>query len=194
MDNYVGEIKAFAFNFVPYGWIPCDGRPLLVQQYTVLYVVLGNLYQPAGVPVNQTSFYVPDLRGVVPIGFNPAGPLNAIQGQKGGEETVTLSQTQIPAHNHNIQAEIFNHTPNPSQLTAQPGNAVYFTNASYTETVGTTTTVKSIFTYAASSSPETQMNANLLGSTGSGGSHENRMPYMPMTFAVCAEGMYPSRP
>jgi len=190
MDNYIGEIKAFPFNFVPVGWIPCDGRQLLIQQYTVLYVILGSLYQPAGVPVSPTTFYVPDLRGVVPIGFNPAGPLNTIQGQKGGEETVTLTQTQIPSHNHNIQAEIFSHTSNPAQLTNQPGNTVYLTNAS---TVSGTT-VDNIYTYAASSSPGTTMNTTALGFTGNGGAHENRMPYLPMNFAVCAEGLYPSRP
>jgi microcystin-dependent protein len=185
MDNYIGEIKAFPYNYVPEYWFPCDGRSLPVQQYTPLYAVIGNYYGG-----DQNNFNLPNLQGVVMQGSIGSGIEHIAVGQKGGEESVTLKIPQIPAHIHNIQAEIFSHSGAISQLTNQPGPTVFLTNASYT--TGTPPVVKGILTYANTTSPETTLNPATLGVMGTGGAHENRMPFLPLNFGICWNGVFPS--
>src|SRR5712692_6046583 len=89
---FVGEIRMFAGNFAPAGWAFCDGALLPIFENVTLFNLIGTTYGGDG----QTTFALPDLRGRVPIhqgnGF--------VVGQRGGEEIVTLSTLQIPAHTH----------------------------------------------------------------------------------------------
>ena len=183
MDNYIGEIKAFPYNYVPEYWFPCDGRSLPVQQYAALYAVIGNYYGG-----NQNNFNLPNLQGVV-----MQGSTYSSVAETGGEETVTLKTAQIPAHTHSIQAEVFNHSSAPTLLTNQPGPTVYLTNAASTQTSGATTTLTALFSYALPTSPLTTLNPTSFGGTGTGGAHENRMPYLPLNFGICWNGTFPPR-
>src|SRR6201987_575347 len=93
---YVGEIRMFAGNFAPAGWMFCEGQLLQIAQFETLFNLIGTTYGGDG----QSTFALPDLRGRLPIhqgsGFTP--------GQNGGAEQVTLTVNQIPAHTHPFQA------------------------------------------------------------------------------------------
>src|SRR3954463_12980605 len=98
---YVGEIRMFAGNFAPAGWMFCEGQLLPISENETLFQLIGTTYGGDG----QSTFGLPDLRGRVPIhqgnGFILAEP--------GGVETVTLTVNQIPAHSHPLVA-----TTNPA--------------------------------------------------------------------------------
>src|SRR3954454_18083876 len=99
-DQYIGEIRAFAFNFAPLGWAFCEGQLLPINQNQALFSLLGTTYGGDG----RTTFALPDLRGRVPIssGQGP-GLQNYDLGQTGGEETVTLTGNQVGAHSHLVK-------------------------------------------------------------------------------------------
>ena len=106
MDEYIGIIKLFAGNFAPRNWALCQGQLLPIAQNQALFSILGTTYGGNG----TTNFALPDLRGRTPICFGQGPGLQPyVQGQTGGVETVTLIQTQIPAHTHMLNAT--NHSP-----------------------------------------------------------------------------------
>src|SRR5271157_4244705 len=89
---YVGEIRMFAGNFEPAGWMFCEGQLLPISEYETLFNLIGTTYGGDG----QSTFALPDLQGRMPIhqgnGFTLA--------ENGGVEQVTLTVSQIPAHSH----------------------------------------------------------------------------------------------
>ncbi len=94
---FIGEIRFFGFNFPPRGWASCAGQILSIAQNQALFSLLGTTYGGNGV----STFALPDLRSRVPIGVGNNGILGSYAlGQLGGQENVTLLQTQIPQHNH----------------------------------------------------------------------------------------------
>ena len=121
MDPYIGQILLVPFNFAPNGWAFCNGQLLPISQYTALFALLGTTYGGNGV----SNFALPDLRGRVPVGFTQGpGLSNYVLGELGGAESVTLQVTQIPAHNHQLQAANVAATqPNPSGNVLASANA-----------------------------------------------------------------------
>src|SRR5271157_5430691 len=102
MSNpFVAEIRIFCGNFAPTGWAFCNGQILPIAQNTALFSLLGTTYGGDG----RTTFALPDLRGRVPIssGQGP-GLASYALGQSGGAETATLGASQLPAHNHLVNA------------------------------------------------------------------------------------------
>ena len=91
---YVGEIRLFAGNFAPAGWMFCDGSLLPISNYDTLFNLIGTTYGGDG----QSTFQLPDLRGRVPIHIGPGFPIAA----SGGVENVTLTVSQIPSHGHSF--------------------------------------------------------------------------------------------
>src|SRR4026208_695934 len=89
---YVGEIRMFAGNFAPAGWMFCEGQLLPISKSEPLFQLIGTTYGGDG----QSTFALPDLRGRIPIhqgnGF--------ILAETGGAEEITLTVAQIPAHSH----------------------------------------------------------------------------------------------
>src|SRR5215210_2686770 len=89
---YVGEIRMFAGNFAPAGWMFCEGQLLPISENETLFQLIGTTYGGDG----QSTFQLPDLRGRLPIhqgnGF--------ILAETGGAEEITLTVQQIPAHTH----------------------------------------------------------------------------------------------
>src|SRR4249920_3228146 len=89
---YVGEIRMFAGNFAPAGWMFCQGQLLPISENETLFNLIGTTYGGDG----QSTFALPDLRGRLPMhqgnGF--------VLAESGGVETVTLTVSQIPAHTH----------------------------------------------------------------------------------------------
>ena len=97
MDPIIGMIISWGTNRIPYGWVPCDGRTLLIREYQALFSLIFNLYGGDGV----NNFKVPDLRSRVPVGVGQGTGLSYYTlAQKGGVESVALTQAQLPVHTH----------------------------------------------------------------------------------------------
>src|SRR6478672_11905621 len=93
---YVGEIRIFAGNFAPAGWMFCEGQLLPISEYETLFNLIGTTYGGDG----QSTFALPDLRGRLPVHFGNGFTL----AETGGVEEVTLTVSQIPAHSHPLLA------------------------------------------------------------------------------------------
>lgn len=171
MDPLLGEIKLFAGDFAPRGWLFCDGQLLSIASNSALFSILGTFYGGDG----RTTFALPDLRGRVAIGPRNSPGLSSYRlGQKGGEEQVTLNLSQIPSHKHDLRA------------TNNLGNS----NTPYTNILANTGDFDSEYS---TSSPNTVMSADAISSTGGGLSHENRQPYLSINYIIAVAGIYPSR-
>jgi microcystin-dependent protein len=163
---FIGEIRLFGFNFAPRGWAPCQGQLLSIAQNTALFALLGTMYGGNG----QTTFALPDLRGRFPMSFGQgAGLTNRTQGEMSGTETVTLTQGQMPPHNHPLRS-----TNQPSGTTRPAGN--------YPAGGGA---------YAAAA--DGTMAPDVVNVAGGGQPHDNIPPYLVLNYCIALEGIFPSR-
>src|SRR5690242_17666777 len=113
---YVGEIRMFAGNFAPAGWMFCEGQLLPISENETLFQLIGTTYGGDG----ESTFALPDLRGRVPLHFGNG----FILAETGGVEEVTLTTNQIPAHSHPLLATLSTATgtvPTDKALAAPPG-------------------------------------------------------------------------
>src|SRR5438046_10522691 len=96
-DPFVAEIRIFPFNFAPKGWAWCDGQLMPISQNTALFSLLGTTYGGDG----KSTFALPDMQGNAPMhpGQGPGLSLHGL-GEMSGSETVTLLESEIPAHSH----------------------------------------------------------------------------------------------
>src|SRR5947207_14889985 len=98
MSNpFMGEIRIFSFNFAPKSWAMCNGQFLPINQNQALFSLFGTMYGGNG----QTTFALPDLRGLVPIHVGQG----FVQGQKGGEQAHTLTISELPTHVHTLNVK-----------------------------------------------------------------------------------------
>ncbi len=167
-EPFLAEIRMVGFNFAPRGWAFCDGQILPINQNQSLYSLLGTTYGGDG----RTSFALPDLRGRTPIHVGASNGVNHMQGQKGGEETHTLSTPEIPAHQHPVMATTARaDAEDPSGLL--PG-------------------VAALKTYRA---PQTlvDMATQAVANAGGSQSHDNMQPFLTVSFAIALQGVFPSR-
>src|ERR1043165_704350 len=95
---YVGEIRMFAGNFAPAGWMFCEGQLLPISENETLFQLIGTTYGGDG----QSTFALPDLRGRVPVhqGTNPGTGTTFTLAEQAGAEEGTLT----PQHNHALMA------------------------------------------------------------------------------------------
>ena len=160
---YVGEIRMFAGNFAPAGWMFCEGQLLPISENETLFNLIGTTYGGDG----ESTFALPDLRGRIPIhqgnGF--------ILAETGGAEEITLTTQQIAAHSHPLlgSADIAN-TPNPgTNVVARSGQINTFIN----------------------SAPTIPMNNQFLGPTGGSQPHTNFQPYLCIDYIISLFGIFP---
>src|SRR3569833_3421678 len=108
---FLGEIRAFGFNFAPKGWTMCNGQQLSMQQNAALFSLLGTQYGGNGV----TTFALPDLRGRTAVNQGQGPGLSSyVIGEVTGTETVTLISTQMPQHKqHKTTNNAHNNHPTP---------------------------------------------------------------------------------
>ena len=164
---YVGEIKMFAGQRLPAGWLRCDGSLLPISEYEVLFILLGTTYGGDG----QNTFCVPDLRGRIPIHQGQGSGLpNYFLGENGGVETVTLTTSQIGPHTHSVGAS------NATGTAASPANAVWGTAPANLYNT---------------SAPATPMAGNTVSNAGSSQPHENVQPVLCISFIISAFGIFP---
>jgi microcystin-dependent protein len=166
-DPYLGQINLFAGNFAPQGYLLCDGQLLQVSQNSALFSILGTTYGGDG----RTTFGLPDLRSRAPMhkGSGP-GLTSRTLGERAGVDSVALSAAQNGVHNHPMLAGAVA-TSNVPAADVGIGNAVLF---------------------AAPSSPAPLMNAFSVEDNGTGAPHENRQPYLALSFIIAVVGTYPS--
>lgn len=179
MDNYIGQIEFFAFEFAPKGWAQCNGELLSVSSNQALFALLGTSFGGNG----TTTFALPDLRGRIVTG-PVTGPGSGIPlGGMGGEETHQLLQTEMPPHNHNLMAD--GQTAGSSNTGTPAANTVLGTT--YDITGG-----GSVSVYA-SGAPNGTMAPETVAIAGAGAKHENRMPFVVLNPCIALTGVYPSR-
>ena len=169
MDPFVGEVRMFAGNFAPAGWLFCNGQLLNISQYDVLFSLLGTTYGGDG----NTTFALPDLRGRTPIHAGQ-GPdrTNRFLGQALGSEKVSLVAAELPLHAHPVPARA------EAGTQSSPANAVWAASAGtakpYTQ-----------------NAPNASMSANAFTPAGNGHPHENMMPFQAVSFIIATDGVYP---
>jgi microcystin-dependent protein len=167
-EPFVGEIRIFAGNFAPAGWMFCEGQTLSKDDYPALFNLIGSTYGGDGV----TTFGLPDLRGRLPVHFG-SGPfgMNFTLAETGGQETVTLTVNQIPAHTHAFQPTANNADSNSpaNNLPAQPPVMLEYFGAA----------------------PSSILNSEAVGTTGGGQPHSNLQSYLCVSFIISLFGIFP---
>lgn len=185
-DFFVGEIRIFTGpSKIPSGWLPCNGQVLLITQYVALYSLLGQQYTGGD---GKTTFALPNLngRGILGWGVSALSGTTYQIGQAGGTETVTLAANMLPQHTHNAYAVNSYNFPLPfnGAISGNPNIQGGGTTAN--------TAQANIYATPTSISNVTAM-APVISNTGGGGAHENRMPYLPIYYAIATQGTYPPR-
>ena len=161
---YVGEIRMFAGNFAPAGWMFCAGQLLPISENETLFNLIGTTYGGDG----QNTFGLPDLRGRVPLHFGNGFVL----AETGGVEEVTLTSAQMAAHTHPLLGSI--------------GLA---TDTGPTGKVPAQTTS---FDFYQSNPPSAPMAATSISSVGGSQPHNNMQPYLCVSFIISLYGIFPS--
>jgi microcystin-dependent protein len=160
---YVGEIRMFAGNFAPAGWMLCDGQLLPISEYETLFNLIGTTYGGDG----QSTFALPNLQSRIPIhqgnGF--------VLAETGGAESVTLTVQQIAAHNHPfLGANSVANDPNPINNMVAESSAI------------------SLYQ---SASPNAPMAPQMVGPVGGSQPHANIQPYQCINYIISLFGIFP---
>jgi microcystin-dependent protein len=171
-DPFVAEIRIFPFNFAPRGWAWCDGQLLPLSQNTALFSLLGTTYGGDG----KSNFALPDLQGRAPMhpGQGPGLSLHDL-GETGGSETVSLLESEIPAHSHALSTSI------------SDGNVGVPTNQQLATGIGV-----GLFA-AANAGSIVQMAPESLAPAGGDQPHNNLQPYLTFYFCIALQGVFPPR-
>lgn len=173
-DPFVAEIRIFPFNFAPKGWAWCNGQLIPISQNTALFALLGTTYGGDG----KSNFALPDLQGSTPMQPGQgAGLSQRVLGEIGGSDTVTLLQSEIPAHTHFVMAAggrnvANNFLPSPTTVLAPSFNAQ---------------------AYATGTPPLTQMAPSAISPAGGSLPHNNMQPYLTLYFNIALQGVFPPR-
>jgi microcystin-dependent protein len=169
-DPFVAEMRIFPFNFPPKGWAFCDGQLLPLSQNTALFSLLGTYYGGDG----KSTFALPDMQGNVPIqpGTSTTGTTYDL-GQMSGSQYVTLLQSEMPIHNHDLKVSYQDGNNRlPGGKVAASGVGIGF----YGPTPG-----------------NVQLNFSALPIAGGSLPHNNMMNYLTLNFCIALQGIYPPR-
>ena len=172
-DPFVAEIRIFPFNFAPKGWAFCDGQLLSISQNPALFSLLGTTYGGNG----TSNFALPNMQGNVPMhpGQGPGLSLHDL-GEIGGSETVTLLESEMPAHPHTMFANAVvgdTNAPSPSVSLTRSANATAYQDVTNQNIVG--------------------FSGLALAPAGGDQSHNNLMPYLTLNFCIALQGVFPPR-
>lgn len=169
-EGFIGEIRIFAGNFPPNGWVFCDGQLMPISENDALFTLIGTTYGGDG----QETFGIPDLRSRVPIHQGAGSGSTYVLGENGGVESVTLTIQQMPIHNHAATFASVGQVQSPanallaSAASTQAGIRIYSTNAA-----------------------NTTMSPNTLSATGGSQPHDNIQPSLAVNFIMSLYGLFP---
>lgn len=173
-DPFIAEIRLFPFNFAPRGWAFCDGQILPISQNTALFSLLGTTYGGDG----RSTFALPDLKGRVPLNHGQSPGLSPrVLGEQGGSEVVTLLQSEMPVHTHQLTASAaaaYSRSPSAELFANESGGV-----NSYAPLVG---------------NPAALLAGAACGPAGGGQPHNNLAPYLVVSYCIALQGVYPQRP
>jgi microcystin-dependent protein len=170
-DPFVAEIRIFPFNFAPKGWAWCDGQLLPLSQNTALFSLLGTTYGGNG----KSNFALPDLQGSSPMhpGQGPGLSLHDL-GETGGTDTVTLLESEMPAHTHAMMGAandpaLAKLISNQASFSLSQGGGIY------------------------QDSQNAQLAPEAITPSGGDQPHNNMMPYLTLFFNIALQGVFPPR-
>lgn len=169
-DPFVAEIRIFPFNFAPKGWATCDGQLLPLSQNTALFSLLGTTYGGNG----KSNFALPDLQGRAPMhpGQGPGLSLYDL-GQSGGSETVSLLESEIPNHSHQLRA-----VNDVGDVADPAGNSMARSSGAAV--------------YGAAGSTVSMSDQSLVPAGGDQ-PHNNLQPNLVLKFCIALQGVFPPR-
>ncbi|KQR90456.1 hypothetical protein ASG01_15185 [Chryseobacterium sp. Leaf180] len=179
MEAYLGEIRIFAGSFAPQNWAFCDGTLYKIQENEALYSIIGTFYGGDG----MSTFAVPDLLGRIAVGTGTGvGTSTITLGQKGGSETVQLTEAQMPQHTHAASATVSFPVYSEGGDTGSPeGRVPGGLPGAYS-----------------TQQPDTQLapatNGGKLSPTGGGNPIGIIQPVLATNYIICMNGLYPDRP
>ena len=174
-EPFLAEIRIFAGNFAPRGWAMCNGQLLAISQNTALFSLLGTTYGGDG----RVTFALPNFQSGAAIGQGQGpGLTDRVLGETGGNEAVTLIISELPMHPHptlQVQALANGNTAIPS-----PDVVISKVPAGVTPFISGT-------------NPNTTMGPLSIMPTGGNLPHNNRQPYLGLTFLIAMQGIFPAR-
>ncbi|WP_034344062.1 phage tail protein [Deinococcus misasensis] len=168
---YVGEIRMFAGNFAPVGWMLCDGQLLPISEYETLFQLIGTTYGGDG----ESTFALPNLQSRIPIHMGTGSFGTTYQlGEMGGVESVTLTTQQIPAHTHALLA-----TASTATLSSPAGQVL------------APSVDGSVLGYG-TDNPVSPLAAGSITPVGGNQPHENTQPFLCINYIISMFGIFPS--
>jgi microcystin-dependent protein len=169
-DPFVAEIRPFGFNFAPTGWAQCNGQLLPISQNTALFSLLGTYYGGDG----KSTFALPNLQGNAPMNQGQSdGTSSRFLGETSGSESVTLLQSEMPAHSHSLNA-----VESPASARQPPGQMFATGEA---------------MSFYKTGQPSTSMSPTGIGLNGGNQPHNNMQPFLALNFCIALQGVYPPR-
>lgn len=164
-EPFLSEIRMMSFVFAPKGWALCNGQLLPINQNQALFSLLGTTFGGDG----RVNFALPDLRGRTPIHVGSSHTL----GERGGEQSHTLSIAELPTHAHVAQAT------NTNATTAVPAATLTLANSANYEAYRPATSLVS-------------MNPATVANVGGSQAHLNMQPFLTISFCIALQGIFPS--
>lgn len=164
-EPFLSEIRLMSFGFAPRGWAQCNGQLLPINQNQALFSLLGTTFGGDG----RVNFALPDFRGRVPIEVGNGHSL----GERGGEQSHTLSVAELPTHTHTLQAA------SGAGTTAVPAPSVALSSSVNYEA------------YRQLTSPTT-LTPSTVGNAGGSQAHLNMQPFLTINFCIALQGIFPS--
>lgn len=167
-EPFIAEIRIFAGNFAPRGWAFCNGQLLPIAQNTALFSLIGTIYGGDG----RTTTALPDLQGRAAMhpGRGP-GLTDRRLGERGGVTEVTLTEAQMPQHNHTVVVENDN-----EGMETNPDEQFLANKEIYNDGGGLVA-----------------MSTDAIGPQGGNQPHNNMQPYIAINYIIALVGLYPSR-
>jgi microcystin-dependent protein len=179
MDPFIGEVRLLPYNFAPRNWALCNGQLLPISQNTALYSLIGTMYGGNG----TTTFGLPNLQGcVVPGAGHGPGLQDWTPGMQEGADSVTLEATDMPAHNHSLSGLDVSGSADAPATDAWLGRDQRGGQGVINFLAPSDTTV------------DTSLDTQALTVSGGSQPHENRQPFLGVSYCIALYGIFPSRP